>query len=139
MAVAQHLVVRSRMASQLASISIDESQSNLWNVDATYDVDPLLYHREFDSQSISLRYWFFQRALPDFFVAGLPVGTTTGVLRQHLMRLNSSLSCEEIDPDDFPSACPGDRPFIVSWEGVVDTNVCICVPGNYTAVPLSWR
>jgi hypothetical protein len=135
MAVAEHLVIRSRMASDLASISIDESQSNLWNVNATYDVDSIISHREFNSQSKSLRYRVFQRVLPDFFVAGIPVGSTTGVLRQHLMRLNSSLSCEEIDPGDFPSPCPGDRPFIVSYEGVVDTDVRICVPGNYTAFP----
>jgi hypothetical protein len=58
--------------------------------------------------------------VPDFFVAGLPVGATTGVLRQHVMRLNSSVSCEEMDPDDFPSPCPGDRPFTVSWRRVID-------------------
>jgi hypothetical protein len=140
MAMAEHLVIRSQMASELASISIDESQSNLWSVNATYDVNPFAFGREFDSQSKSLRYRVFQSIdipdlRPDFFVAGLPVGTTTGVLRQHLMRLNSSLSCKEIDPNDFPAPCPGDRPFVVSWEGVIDTDVRICVPGNYTAVP----
>jgi hypothetical protein len=135
MAVAEHLVIRSRMASELASISIDEYQPNLWNVDAIYESNPLVFDRDFDSQSKSLRYRVFQRALPYFFVAGLPVGSSTGVLRQHLMRLNSSLSCEEIDPDDFPSLCPGDQPFNVSWEGVIGTDVRVCVPGNYTAVP----
>jgi hypothetical protein len=135
MAVAEHLVIRSRMASELASISIDEYQPNLWNVDAIYNVNPLVFDRDFDSQSKSLRYPVFQRALPYFFVASLPVGTSTGVLRQHLMRLNSSLLCEEMDPDDFPYPCPGDRPFNVSWEGVIGTDVRVCVPGHYTAVP----
>jgi hypothetical protein len=140
MAVAEHNVIRSQMASDLASISIDESQSNLWSVNATYKATPSVFDWVFDSQTKSLRYWVFQPyalldLIPDFFVAGLPVGTTTGVLRQHLMRLNSSVSCEEIDRGDFPSPCPGDRPFVVSWEGVIDTDVRICVPGNYTAVP----
>jgi hypothetical protein len=135
MAVAEHLVIRSRMASELASISIDEYQPNLWNIDAIYDVNPLVFDRDFESQGKSLRYRVFQRALPYFFVASLPVGTSTGVLRQHLIRLNTSLSCEEMDPDDFPYPCPGDRPFNVSWEGVIGTDVRVCVPGNYTAVP----
>jgi hypothetical protein len=135
MAMAEHLVIRSRMASELASISIDESQSTLWSVNATFDVNPFVSDRGFDSQTKSLRYRVFQHNLRDFFVAGLPINTTTGVLRQHLMRLNSSLSCEEIDPGNFPSPCSGDRPFVVSWEGVIDTDVRICVPGNYTAVP----
>jgi hypothetical protein len=140
MAIAEHLVIRSRMASELASISIDESQSNLWSVDSTYHARPFLFDWVSDSQTKSLRYWVFERnarpdPTPDFFVAGLPRGTMTGILRQHLMRLNSSMSCEEIGTGDFPSPCPGDRPLVVSWEGVVDTDVRICVPGNYTAVP----
>jgi hypothetical protein len=140
MAIAEHIVVRSRMASDLASISIDESQSNLWSANTTYKAKPFIFGWVSDSQTKSLRYWVFQGypredPIPDFFVAGLPTGTTTGVLRQHLMRLNSSLSCEEIGPGDFPSRCPGDRPFIVSWEGVIGTDVRICVPGNYTAFP----
>jgi hypothetical protein len=142
MAVAEHRVIRSRMALELASISIDESQSNLWNVSAANHVNPFVSAQivNFDSQIESLRYLVFRRYdipgyLPDVFVAGLPMGTTTGVLRQHIMRLNSSLSCEEINPHDFPSPCPGDRPFVMSWEGVIGTDVRICVPGNYTAVP----
>jgi hypothetical protein len=89
----------------------------------------------------SLRYWASQRydssypITPKFFVAGLPADTTTGVLRQHLMRLNSSIECKEIDPGMFPSPCPGNRPFTVSWERVLNTDVSICVPGDYTAFP----
>ena len=53
------------------------------------------------------------------------------------MRLNSSISCEEIESRDFPSPCPGDQPFTVFWERVIDANVRICVPGNYTGFPWS--
>jgi hypothetical protein len=144
MAIAEHLVIRSQMASALASITVDEPQSNIWSVNATYKPRVEDFGRPFYIEPKSLRYWVFPPGalytvtldtVPDFFVAGLPVGTTTGVLRQHLMRLNSSLSCEEIDPSDFPSPCPGDRPFTVSWKRVVDTDVRVCVPGNYTASP----
>jgi hypothetical protein len=142
MAIAGHITVRSRMASELASISMDEALSNLWRVNAT-DEDEYDGFQEFDSEKKSLRYWVFKpyntyrSTPPDFFVAGLSADTTTGVLRQHLMRLNSSISCEEIDTGDFPSPCPGDRPFTVSWERVTNKDVNICVPGNYTAFP--WK
>jgi hypothetical protein len=146
MATAEHLVLRSRVVSELASITVDEPQSNLWSANATYR--PGLNHvREpLYIEPRSLRYWEFRRGglwpatsddVPDFFVAGLPAGTTTGVLRQHLMRLNSSVSCEEIDPGDFPSPCPGDQPFTVFWNRVMDTDVRVCVPGNFSAFP--WR
>jgi hypothetical protein len=96
MAVAEHRVIRSRMALELASISIDESQSNLWNVNAANHVNPFVSAQivNFDSQIESLRYLVFRRYdipgyLPDVFVAGLPMGATTGVLRQHITRLRS--------------------------------------------------
>ena len=144
MAIAEHLVIRSRMASELASISADEPQSNLWSVNATYKATRNDPGEPSYIGPKSLDYWIFPRGalstapsdtIPDFFVAGLPAETTTGVLRQHLMRLNSSTSCEEIDPGGFPSTCPGDRPFTVFWERVMDIDVRICVPGNYTAFP----
>lgn len=143
MSIAEHIVIRTRVASDLASISVDESQSNLWSVNATYKALPNSFASLiFDLGPKSLHYWIFNRAIrrtlepvPDFFVAGLPAGTTTGVLRQHLMRLNSSIPCEEIDSGAFPSSCPGDRPFTMSWPRVIDTDVRICVPGNYTASP----
>jgi hypothetical protein len=145
MAIAEQLVIQSRVASDLLSISIDESQSNLWSVNATYKALPNSFGPLiFDLRPKSLRHWIFDRAratriteepVPDFFVAGLPAGTTTGVLRQHLMRLNSSISCKEIDSGAFPSSCPGDRPFTMSWPRVIDTDVRICVPENYTAFP----
>ncbi|KAF7678841.1 hypothetical protein GT037_002589 [Alternaria burnsii] len=136
MALAKHSVLRSRMALDLASISVDEPQSYIWSVNAK------------SVPFSSLNYWVFARnhisildyniePIPDFFVAGLPARTTTGVFRNHIMRLNSSVSCEEVDAGDFPSPCPGDRPLTVFWEHFLDTEVRVCVPGNYTAFPWS--
>jgi hypothetical protein len=139
MAIAKHLDIRSRMASDLTSISLDQTQSNLWSMNGTDDAGD--GYQEFDSEKKSLRYWVFQDydssypTTPKYFVAGLPADTTTGVLRQHLMRLNSSIECKEINPGMIPSPCPGDRPFTVSWESVINTDVSVCVPGDYTAFP----
>jgi len=140
MAIVEHLPMLSRVISGLASLSDEESQFRMWSVDATY--------KEADKWSgwgipdDSLFHWLFWRRTrldtdpyPDFFVAGIPRGTTTGVLRQLVMRLNSSVVCDEVDPNDFPSPCPSDKPLTVFWEGVFEKNVRICVPGNYTAFP----
>jgi hypothetical protein len=127
------------MASELASVSIDETQTSLWSVNSIAEIEYV--YQEFDSEKESLRYWVFQPYIldnptaPDFFVAGLPADTTTGVLREHLMRPDSSVKCEEIDSGVFPSPCPGDRLFTVSLEGVINTDVKVCAPGNYTAFP----
>ncbi|CAN9447127.1 unnamed protein product [Alternaria alternata] len=53
------------------------------------------------------------------------------------MRLNSSISCEEVDAGEFPSQCLGKRPLTVFWERFLDTEVRICVPGDYIAFPWS--
>lgn len=45
------------------------------------------------------------------FAAALPNGTTTGVLRQRLMRLNSTVVCNELNSSDFPSTCSGNNPW----------------------------
>jgi len=140
MATVEHLPMLSRVISGLAAFSDSEQQFRLWSINATYKRPDT-----WDGWGLpwdSLSHWLFMRKvrfyddpIPDFFVAGLPRGTTTGVLRQHLMRLNSSVVCDEVDPSDFPSPCPGDRPLAVSWQGVFEKNVRICVPGNYTAFP----
>jgi len=134
---------RSHLALSLASLSGHESQPYLWSTNATYKATG----KKFGQDSLvpdSLNYWIFQRKnisdsgeepVPDFFAAGVPTGTTTGVLRQHLMRLNSSVSCQEIDPSEFPSRCPGDHPLTVFWEHVVNASVRICVPGDYATFP----
>ena len=142
MAIAEHSVMLSRVTSGLASLSVDEPQSFLWSENTTYKPDITAFKRLTGPGPRSLSHWVFQRysiagsdPVPDFFVAGVPAGTTTGLLRQHLMRLNSSVSCRKVESSEFPSPCPGDRPLARSWKHVGGTNVRICVPGNYTAFP----
>ncbi|KAI4646106.1 uncharacterized protein J4E79_010615 [Alternaria viburni] len=142
MANAEYSVMLSRVSSGLASISGHESQPRLWSANTTQKAADDKFSGD-DVVPDSLNHWVFQRnsnstsktdPVPDFFVAGVPAGTTTGVLRQHLMRLSSSIQCQEVDPSEFPSQCPGDQPFTVSWD-VLDTKVRMCVPGDYTAFP----
>ncbi|KAK2767031.1 hypothetical protein FQN54_006349 [Arachnomyces sp. PD_36] len=64
--------------------------------------------------------WFFQNDEPfqsqPFWTSSFVNGTTTGVLRQHAMRLNSSVRCETTPRNRFPTPCPGDRPFVSGWD-----------------------
>ena len=144
MAIVEHLPMLSRVISDLASLSDSESQLRLWSLDPKYD-------RQDDWRGMgfvpdSLAYWLFRKTyylaaedpIPDFFVTGFPRETTTGVLRQHLMRLNSSVTCKEMNSSDFPTPCPGEKPLTVSWQGVWRKSVRVCVPGNYTAFPWTY-
>ena len=54
MAIIPHLLIRSRVALGLASITPDEAQSYLWSVNATYHPDPTI---SWSGLSSSLRNW----------------------------------------------------------------------------------
>jgi hypothetical protein len=64
-----------------------------------------------------------------YFVSSLPNGTETGVLRQHALRLNSSVSCENVTASEFPEVCAGSRPLSLEVRRN-NVNVSICVPGE---------
>lgn len=51
---------------------------------------------------------------PDrYFVSKMPMGTNTGMIRAHALRLNSSVPvCTQIPDEDLPSPCPGPKPFV---------------------------
>ena len=73
------------------------------------------------------------------FVAALPADTTTGVLREHIMRLNSSVSCTNLTVSAWPSTCSGTNPFQASFgyrQSYYDLNLTIdvCAPGDMGTV-----
>lgn len=71
-----------------------------------------------------------------FFVTSLINGTQTGVLRQHALRLNSSVTCDYIRRSEYPSTCPGERPLVteIDRENVA---LRICAPGEVGLHPWS--
>ncbi|KAH7073740.1 hypothetical protein BKA63DRAFT_576065 [Paraphoma chrysanthemicola] len=138
MALLYHNDVLPRLAADLASISLNEEQPNLW-VDEILPHSDEYYQHTLDDSYKTLGPWL--SAFKDkgeestSFVAGLPANTATGTLREHLMRFNSSVSCKEIDRSAFPSMCPGKNPFVVSLQRSNETTVRICVPGEAGAFP----
>jgi hypothetical protein len=89
--------------------------------------------------------------VPDagYFVSAFPNYTDTGVLREHVMRLNSSAECHAIDETSFPATCTGPDPFVASYDSSNDISdnkynafvayndfsIDICVPGDLSASP----
>jgi hypothetical protein len=73
-----------------------------------------------------------------FWVSSLQVGTTTGAMRQHILQVNSSVTCQKVDVNEFPRNCSGDMPLVSHLsrqEDNMSTEVFICVPGDYGKSP----
>lgn len=138
--IPQSIVVQ-EIVSNVVTGSSTDLQPNLWPEPDHCDYDTETSNRN----SLS---WYFNGtspcggAPPTFFVSALPNQTITGVLRQHSMRLNSSIQCTAIARSEFPSACIGSRPFTANFsvhgadypeaEGSFALSSRICVPGDYS-------
>lgn len=118
--------------SSLSTFSDLDQQPYLWadpsylTNDTTAVSDPMPRQR--------MHYWTDVMNDPNFFVTALPNGTTTGVLREHALRLNSSVQCERIPRDEFPSPCPGRLPFTTSFSNS-EIDIRVCAPGEYGVNP----
>lgn len=113
-----HNEMFNKISKDLATVSLNDRKTHLWND----KMDP-----EADKQVL-------EDLSNEFFTASLDQGTTTGVLREHIMRMNSSVNCGRINRSDFPSTCTGENPFQVSYShGGNFTRVC--VPGAFGTSP----
>ena len=126
MAIIPVSYVLPRIRAELATMSTNKVQPHLWE---EFDV---LYRRARTVGGLGRHAGF---------VAGIPAGTTTGVLREHIMRLNSSVSCTALATSDYPSTCPGTNPFQASFDYVpsyysqYNATVDICAPGAFGVYP----
>lgn len=127
----QNLVTR-EVAHDIAGTSQTEAMSYMWPEGVPNSV---LTNEYYSRTTIGAYYLYSARNNGSFFVSALPNGTTTGVLREHAIRLNSSVSCEHVTPEEFPTTCPGSLPFVTKFEQAENTTVSICVPGNFTEHP----
>jgi hypothetical protein len=128
-----HNLVVADVASSIVAMSDLEPQPNLW-VD-----NPYAHANDFDTlPDRAMFFWYSPQegSHPEdrYFVSALRNGTTTGVLRQHAIRMNSSASCESIPRASFPSSCGGARPVeAVFSNDFIDVRVC--VPGEIGTSP----
>jgi hypothetical protein len=144
MAGIYHQDLLPRITADLASISVDEYQPTLWSDYSTQGLQSYLSNDHTSSTASPLRNWIFTpiNAGPigdhvgsRFFIAGIPSNTTTGILREHAMRMNSSVTCSKIDRTSFLTTCPGGEPFTASSEVADGISMCICVPGKLGVFP----
>jgi hypothetical protein len=138
-----HDAFLSRMASDLVTVSLNAEQPHLWSDEMTagaWSRSDSQWTHILNDMFKSLRPWLpgftmGNSELPRFFVAGIPANLTTGVLREHALRFNSSIECKEIDGASFPSPCPGEGPFSVILQKANDTRIRVCVPGKVGNFP----
>lgn len=67
-----------------------------------------------------------------FFVTGFPNNTLTGVLRQHVMRMNYATECVPVARTSFPTTCSGPAPFAVNFNPG-SYNIRVCAPGDHAS------
>jgi hypothetical protein len=113
MALTYQYEIFPQLLGELAVASLNDVKPNLWNNASDSAANKLL----------------LQDHGSGAFVAALEQGTSTGVLRQHIMRLNSSVECQRIQRAAFPSPCPGDRPFTRTFSHG-NNMTRICTPGS---------
>ncbi|KAI1394324.1 uncharacterized protein F4822DRAFT_45154 [Hypoxylon trugodes] len=136
MAFLQRDLVLQDVLGRLVTASDTEPQPNLWpvNPDSTDWIDGYThppYRRMFTPYSTKFG------SNPDgFFVSALENGTNTGVLREHAIRLNSSVHCELISPSDVPYPCPGARPLDIHLDRL-GLKLDVCAPGNASQFPFT--
>ncbi|KAK2003630.1 hypothetical protein LX36DRAFT_677460 [Colletotrichum falcatum] len=99
--------VRSRMV----NITSADVQENLWR-----DGDTQRSFMTGEAQAYNESFW----------VSAVPAGATTGPLRQHSIRLSSSVECEATGRDAFPASCDGYATSLEGFGVVVRT----CMPGS---------
>lgn len=132
----QRDLVMQDVLGRLVTVSDLEPQPNLWPVNPDSN-------NWIDGYTTPPNRRIFEVYSPDFgfnpdgfFVTTLDNGTNTGVLREHAIRLNSSVHCEHISRSDFPSPCPGAQPL----ETRIDRSglrLSVCAPGNASQFPFT--
>ena len=132
----------------ISALSQDLNEVSLW------DPQPLLWNHDGDHGNALDTYFGGLNASESYgeaptWIATVPNGTTTGVLEQSTLRVNSSTSCANIDLSDFPTTCLGSSPFTASYNanktklgnvrhlGSAPFIIDICSPGNTSASPWS--
>ncbi|KUI57791.1 hypothetical protein VP1G_05070 [Cytospora mali] len=129
MAVAPGNLVARKVGNQLPTLSNMDSQHHIW---------PVL-PRMGDNWAMDIGNTFFYyqkmgiKSIP-FYVTAFPPNFNTGVLREHAIRFNTSVSCKTVPRSSFPDLCPGDRPLVGEF-GNSETRNRFCVSGDYTTVP----
>ena len=141
MALTSHTLVTEDVSNSLVTVSDAVSQEYLWvdHPHATGDNNP---RWDVPADRSMLHYYGSdddgEKNNPGsaFFVTSLLNRTLTGVLREHALRLNSSITCDNIPRSEYPSTCPGERPLVTEID-TENVELRICAPGEVGRHPWS--
>lgn len=129
MAVAPGNLVARKVGNQLPTLSNMDSQNHIWPILPQLGDNWLI--------DVGNTFYYYQKmtakSIP-FYVTAFPPDFNTGVLREHAIRLNTSVSCEMVPRSSYPDICPGDRPLVGEFSST-ETRNRYCVAGDYTTVP----
>lgn len=67
-----------------------------------------------------------------YFVSSIFNGTTTGVLREHAIRMDTHVQCKAVD--SFPKDCAGDRPLVTKFSSPA-LSASVCAEGSFDRNP----
>ncbi|KAI9376260.1 hypothetical protein BJX61DRAFT_530962 [Aspergillus egyptiacus] len=124
----QNTVVQ-RTTNKLIDVRTFDVQVHLWREVSGDNNVP-----ELDQMMNTFAYYAIVDNNSTFFTSSVINGTTTGVLREHAVRMDTNVTCK-LD-HNFPVICPGKRPFTTHIrESGIDMSVC--ANGSYDSVP--WR
>lgn len=140
--VVPHTTVLQRVQLDLPSIKLESPETYMWvdyngtqppvrGLDTTGELINSLAHALHHESYQSDGY------LPAF-IAGLPYNETTGTRRHHAMRFNSSVKCELVNEEQFPTNCAGKKPFDTYTKVQNDTSSTefrVCMPGEWGKFP----
>lgn len=126
----QNIVIQ-RTLDKIIDARPPDIQPHLWRVVNEDENLPVQ-----DQSMNSLSFYYSPGVVPkekgSYFVSSLPNGTTTGVLREHAIRMDSDVQCAMVN--SFPDNCAGDRPFAVNFTSPV-VEVSVCAEGSYDRSP----
>lgn len=128
--VTQYILKRS------ITVSEYDNEANLWPQKPVPNTDILNVARN----TFNWYYGYKLGGRTGYFISALQYGTTTGVLRQHAVRLNSSISCTSVPREQFPTPCGGPNPYTTQYSSNLAADlsaleVNICAPGDQGKVP----
>ena len=135
--------VKEQVKARLGTDTSAQHQALLWTNSSQF-AQSGAYEQVTPSDQI-LTYYGPAYSGPPLWISTIPNGTTTGVLREHAMRMNFSITCDSVPPGDFPADCSGSHPFTADYEWNENPQesdqssfrLSVCVPGSYVTSPWS--
>ncbi|KAL2682498.1 hypothetical protein Neosp_006950 [[Neocosmospora] mangrovei] len=123
---------------KIISVNTKERQQYLW-YDTPYWLPEIKYTTALSRDRGSFEWalglrapWSEDEPEPLFFTSSVPNGTSTGMLRQHAVRMDSKATCTK--SRSSPSGCKGTSPFTASLS-LPYTKVEVCVDGGLDTTP----